>query len=247
MILGAARPRPYAAELGDDPRRRTLKGAELVGRSYVPLFPFFADHRDVVPGPRRRLRRRPRRARASCTSPPASVRTTSGSCDASRHPSWWSRWTRPAGSPTTCPTRRASTCSTPTPTSSATSRSRAGPAPRDDTCTTIRTAGAPTRRSSTGRCRRWYVGSPSSTIGCSRQRADQLDPRPHQARRVRQVARGRPRLVDQPQPVLGLADPGVAERRSRVPPRGRLRLARRDRARLRRSVRPTCTVPRSTS
>ena len=36
---------------------------------------------------------------------------------------------------------------------------------------------------------------------------------------VRQVARGRPRLVDHPQPLLGLADPGVAQRRPRLPAR----------------------------
>ena len=46
----------------------------------------------------------------------------------------------------------------------------------------------------------------------------------------------RARLVDQPQPLLGLADPGVEERRPRVPARRRVRLARRARARLRRAA-----------
>ena len=65
------------------------------------------------------------------------------------------------------------------------------------------------------------------------QRADHVGARERQARAVRQVARGRPRLVDQPQPVLGLADPGVEERRPRLPARRRVRLARGHRARLR--------------
>ena len=43
--------------------------------------------------------------------------------------------------------------------------------------------------------------------------ADQLGARARPRRPVRQVAGGRPRLVDQPQPLLGLADPGVEERR----------------------------------
>ena len=42
---------------------------------------------------------------------------------------------------------------------------------------------------------------------------DQLDAGAHQGRLVRQVAGERPRLVDQPEPVLGLADPGVEVRR----------------------------------
>jgi isoleucyl-tRNA synthetase len=55
-------------------------------------------------------------------------------------------------------------------------------------------------------------------------------------RPVRQVARERPRLVDLAQPLLGHADPGVAQRRPEVPAHRRLRLARRARARLRRAV-----------
>lgn len=59
---------------------------------------------------------------------------------------------------------------------------------------------------------------------------DQLDARPHQGRLVRQVAGQRPGLVDQPEPVLGFADPGVEVRRPELPPARRLRLARRHRA-----------------
>ena len=67
------------------------------------------------------------------------------------------------------------------------------------------------------------------------QPADQLDAGAHQGRLVRQVAGQRPRLVDQPEPVLGLADPGVEVRRPAVPAGRRVRLARRARARLRRA------------
>ena len=62
------------------------------------------------------------------------------------------------------------------------------------------------------------------------QPADQLDPRARPRRAVRQVARGRPRLVDQPQPLLGLADPGLEERRPALPAHRRLRQPRRARS-----------------
>ncbi len=62
-------------------------------------------------------------------------------------------------------------------------------------------------------------------------------------RPVRQVAGGRPRLVDQPQPFLGFPDPGVAVRRPRLPTHRRLRLTRRDRGRLRGDDPTTCTDP----
>ena len=67
------------------------------------------------------------------------------------------------------------------------------------------------------------------------QPADQLDARARQGRLVRQVAGQRARLVDQPQPVLGFADPGVEVRRPGVPARRRLRLARPAGGRLRRA------------
>ena len=79
------------------------------------------------------------------------------------------------------------------------------------------------------------------------QPADQLGPRPRPRRRLRQVARGGPGLVDHPQPLLGRADPGVEERRPALPPHRRLRQPRRARARLRRAARPTCTARPSTS
>ena len=66
------------------------------------------------------------------------------------------------------------------------------------------------------------------------QRGDHLGARAPQARQLRQVAGERPRLVDQPQPLLGLADPGVAQRRPGLPAHRRLRLAGRAGGRLRR-------------
>ena len=65
------------------------------------------------------------------------------------------------------------------------------------------------------------------------QRADQLGAEPRQARQLRQVAGERPRLVDQPQPFLGLTDPGLAQRRSARPPRRRVRVDRAARGRFR--------------
>ena len=63
--------------------------------------------------------------------------------------------------------------------------------------------------------------------------ADQLDTRPRPRRPLRHVAGGGQGLVDQPQPLLGIAHPGVAQRRPGLPPHRRLRLPGRDRARLR--------------
>ena len=79
------------------------------------------------------------------------------------------------------------------------------------------------------------------------QPADHLGAGPHQGRLVRQVAGERPRLVDQPQPVLGLADPGLGERRPGVPAGRRLRLAGRAGEGLRRPAGATCTGRTSTT
>ncbi len=66
------------------------------------------------------------------------------------------------------------------------------------------------------------------------QPADHLAAGPRQGRQLRQVARERPRLVDQPQPLLGVTDPRLAVRRPEPPAHRRLRLDRRPRGRLRR-------------
>ena len=67
------------------------------------------------------------------------------------------------------------------------------------------------------------------------QPADHLVSRTRQGRTVRQVAGGRPRLVDLPEPVLGQPDSGVEVGRPGVPADRRLRQPRRTRTRLRRA------------
>ena len=79
------------------------------------------------------------------------------------------------------------------------------------------------------------------------QPADRLDAGAHPGRLVRQVAGERARLVDQPQPLLGLADPGVEVGRSAVSAHRRLRLARRAASATSACASPTCTGPASTS
>jgi isoleucyl-tRNA synthetase len=46
VVLAEAALERYQAELGEAERVATLTGADLVGRRYRPLFPFFADHPD---------------------------------------------------------------------------------------------------------------------------------------------------------------------------------------------------------
>ena len=85
------------------------------------------------------------------------------------------------------------------------------------------------------------------------QPADQLDSGQCEGRPVRQVAGERTRLVDLPQPLLGFPDSGVGLRRPEVPARGRVRLAGRAQGRLRRlparswRATSTCTARTSTS
>ena len=91
----------------------TVKGAELVGRRYTPLFPFFADTPERVPGPRRRLRHH--RGRHRRRPPGARLRRGRPDvCERRRHPDDRARWTSTAGSPPRSPTGPACTCSTPT-------------------------------------------------------------------------------------------------------------------------------------
>ena len=48
VLLGAAAAGRYAAELGDDAEvRATFPGAEIAGRTYTPLLPYFAGHADA--------------------------------------------------------------------------------------------------------------------------------------------------------------------------------------------------------
>ena len=43
VVIGSARLGAYAKELADYQPVETIKGADLVGRSYTPLFDFLAD------------------------------------------------------------------------------------------------------------------------------------------------------------------------------------------------------------
>ena len=99
-------PRPgsahYERELAGATRVGTVKGGELVGRRYTPLFPFFADTAQRVPGARRRLRvdrgrhrRRAHGARLRRGRPERLQRR--------RHPDRRARWTSTAGSPPRSP------------------------------------------------------------------------------------------------------------------------------------------------
>ena len=52
-VLGEATVAKYERELGGaDAGRHASRGAELVGRTYTPLFPYFADAPERVPRPR---------------------------------------------------------------------------------------------------------------------------------------------------------------------------------------------------
>ena len=206
-----ARSAAYERELADATRVGTRQGRELVGRRYTPLFPFFADQPNafqvlaadfvstedgtgvvhMAPGLRRgrpeRLQRR-RHRRPSCPMD-AHGRFTAEVAAVGRR----ARVRRqPATSSAALKDARPSSCAT------------------RPTTTPTRTAGAAPSRSSTGPCRRG-----SSQVTAFRDRMVELNQqitlgaRARQGRQLRQVAGQRPRLVDQPQPLLGLADPGV--------------------------------------
>ena len=225
-------------------------GAELVGQRYTPLFPFFADTPrtpSVVLGRRLRRhrrghRRRPHRARLRRGRPGGRA--------------------RPPASRPSCPVDEHGRFTAEVPDYAGLQVFDANP--RDHHAPS-RTEGVVVRhetydhslpallahRHAAHLPGRVVAGSCKVTAIKDRMRraqpADQLGARARPRRQLRQVARGRPRLVDQPQPLLGLADPGVEERRPRLPAHRRLRQPRRARARLRRAARPTCTARPSTS
>ena len=145
----------------------TVTGAELVGRRYTPLFPYFADTRERLPGARRRLGRPPTEGTGVVHMAPGFGEDDQAAVRGGRHPRRRARSTSTAGSPPRCPTTRACRSSTPTPASSARSRTGASSSATRPTTTPIRTAGAPTRRSSTGRCRAGSCRSPRSRTACS--------------------------------------------------------------------------------
>jgi hypothetical protein len=189
-----------------------LKGSELVGPPLRAPVPLLRRSGQRVPGARCRLRRPPRTAPAWCTSPPVSVRTTRTSA--------WPHGIAtvvPGGRPGPLHRRggavaRGEHVFEANPTSSATQG--AGKVVRHETydhnyphCWRTRT------RSSTGGVV-WFV-----QVTAFRDRMVELNqqitwvPEHVKRRLVRQVDRERPGLVHQPQPLLGLADPGVEERR----------------------------------
>ena len=179
----------------------------------------------------------PRTARASCTWRPRSARTTWSRARPSASPPS-SPSTRAAGSPPRSRTTSACRCSRPTSRSPRTSRR--APArwrvPREtQRSVVVRHETYEHSYPHCWRCRNpliykavssWFVRVTRVPRPHGRaQPGDHLDPGPHQGRPVRQVAVQRARLVDQPQPLLGHAHPGVGLRRPGAPARRRVRLA----------------------
>jgi hypothetical protein len=91
-LFGAATVANYEKELAGATPVATVKGKDLVGRTYRPLFPYFSKH-------------------------PNSFRVLGGDFVDTAEGTWCPSTTR-AASPTTSPTTRASSCSMPTSRSS---------------------------------------------------------------------------------------------------------------------------------
>ena len=170
-----------------------------------------AGRAERVPGARPATSSPPRTAPASCTSRPAFGEDDQTRLQRGRHPDRRDRSTSTAGSPRWC--RR---------TQGMQVFEANKPIIRD-----LKDAGvvrAPRRPTTTLYPHCWRCDTPLIYKAVSSlvrrgdrvprpdgraQPADHLGARARQGRLVRQVAGERPRLVDQPQPVLGLADPGV--------------------------------------
>ena len=221
-VLAAARLGAYARELGDAPRARPLRGAELVGHRLPPAVRLLRRPARTRHRARRRLRHH--RGRHRDRAHRAGVRRGGQG----RHRRGGHRGRRAGG------LARAS--STP---GRAAVRGHAGvrrqqpdhparrlkaPAwvlrPRDlrppvPALLALREPAHPAGGRLVVR-RGHEVPGPDGRA----EPADHLGARARQGRPVRQVAGGRARLVDLPQPVLGLADPGVGSattRRTRAP------------------------------
>ena len=242
---GAARA-PTSASWRQATSSRHAQGQRARRPPLHAAVPVLRRHAERVPGARRRLRldrgRHRRRAHGARLRRGRPDRLQRGR--ASRRSA---RWTSTGDSQPRSRRGPASTCSTPTRTSSASSRTVAS-----SCATTAYDHSYP----HCWRCDQplvyraissWFVQVTDVPRPDGRaQPADPLGARARQGRQFRQVARQRPRLVDQPQPVLGLADPGVEERRPGLPAHRRLRIARRARARLRRAGQRPAPARRST-
>ena len=219
---GTGRP-PTSASCEDAAVVGTLTGAELAGRRYEPLFAYFADAETSAPATRSGsscpTTSPPRTAPASSTWRPPSARTTQLACNAAGIPIVLTGGRRRAGSPPRCPTSRACTSSTPTSRSSGASCASRAALVRHETYTHS--------YPHCWRCRNpliykavssWFVAVTHVQGPDGRaEPGDHLGARARQGRPVRQVAGERAGLVDHPEPVLGLPDPGVEERRPGYP------------------------------
>ena len=204
------------------------RAASSSGWRYTPPFDFFA---------------RPRRTPTACWPPTSSPRTTAPASSTWPPPS--ARTTRrratPPASTRSCPSTSQGRFTSEVPPYAGlqvfeankpivpicrAARARRAAAPGDATTTRTRTAGAATTPLIYKAVSSWFVKvTDVKDRMVELNQADPLGARPHQGRLVRQVAGERPRLVDQPQPLLGQPDPGVGLRRPALPARRRLRLA----------------------
>ena len=253
-VLGAGRGSAhYARELGAEPvvGPQPCKGSELVGRRYTPAVRLLRRPGERVPGAGRRLRDHRGRHRAPSTSRPPSARTT-------RPPR-----TPPASTPSCPSTSRAGSPREVPPYAGQQVFEANRPIIRD--LQAGLPSGAVLLRQETydhpyphcWRCDTPLIYKAVSSLVRRGDRvqgpdgraepADQLGARAHQGRLVRQVAGERPRLVDQPQPVLGQPDPGVGQRRPAATRGSTSTAASTSSSATSACARPTCTGRSSTS
>ena len=148
LIAAERAPAPTPNCSATPSRWHRCRGRSSVGRTYRPLFAFFADQAGRLPGSRRATSSPPTRAPASCTWRRDSARRTSTSARRPGSP-WCARSTTGPGSPPRSRLRRPAGFRGQraiTADLKAARRPRRG---RSPTPTATRTAGAPTRRSST--------------------------------------------------------------------------------------------------